>query len=91
MKSTIHPVTPHTSENPEPPQARITFAIFHLLSALHDCEPLIKKQLIRHDVAHICQSAATSLSHAADRLRTTPAKAKILRQIQNEIENTQLN
>lgn len=86
MKSTIHP-----SEDTQPPQARITFAIFHLLNILSDAEPHIKNQLTRHDIAHICQSAAQSLNHAADRLKTTPAKAQILRQLQNEIQNTQLN
>lgn len=73
------------------PSGKITFAIFHLLTVLQDSEPHITDKITRTDIAHICRQASQSLSHAADRLQTTPAKAQVLRQLQNEIQTAQLN
>lgn len=91
MKSTIHPVTPPTMKSTIPPQGRIAFALFEFLSALQDCEPHIKNQTTRHDLADICHSTAKTLENAADRFRVTPAKARVLHQIQNKIKNTTHN
>ncbi len=81
----------NTDTDTIPPSGKITFAIFHLLTVLQDSEPHITDKTTRTDIAHICREAAQSLNHAADRLSVTPAEAQVLRQIQNEIENTQLN